>query len=102
FCFFFSSRRRHTRFSRDWSSDVCSSDLCVFYTKAKDGIFSDIAKYFQKNLSDFCQKIPPAPAARSVPVHWMVRVVQEASWLMKWGMMPGFIRMVKMIPVSAP
>src|SRR5690606_40498501 len=27
FCCFFSSRRRHTRFSRDWSSDVCSSDL---------------------------------------------------------------------------
>src|SRR5690606_41047563 len=26
---FFSSRRRHTRFSRDWSSDVCSSDLGV-------------------------------------------------------------------------
>src|SRR5690606_39279136 len=28
-CFFFSSRRRHTRFSRDWSSDVCSSDLDI-------------------------------------------------------------------------
>src|SRR2546429_2790346 len=27
--FFFSSRRRHTRCSRDWSSDVCSSDLFV-------------------------------------------------------------------------
>src|SRR6266511_2075080 len=27
FFVFFSSRRRHTRFSRDWSSDVCSSDL---------------------------------------------------------------------------
>src|SRR5690606_1918912 len=27
YAFFFSSRRRHTRFSRDWSSDVCSSDL---------------------------------------------------------------------------
>src|SRR5258707_273729 len=26
-CFFFSSRRRHTRYWRDWSSDVCSSDL---------------------------------------------------------------------------
>src|SRR5690606_40590792 len=25
----FSSRRRHTRFSRDWSSDVCSSDLSI-------------------------------------------------------------------------
>src|SRR2546429_9081163 len=28
--FFFSSRRRHTRCSRDWSSDVCSSDLKVW------------------------------------------------------------------------
>src|SRR6266536_1976144 len=27
-CFFFSSRRRHTSSTRDWSSDVCSSDLC--------------------------------------------------------------------------
>src|SRR3712207_7493796 len=27
FYFFFSSRRRHTRYWRDWSSDVCSSDL---------------------------------------------------------------------------
>src|SRR3712207_7139302 len=34
--FFFSSRRRHTRYWRDWSSDVCSSDLesgpCLFAT----------------------------------------------------------------------
>src|SRR5256884_3523225 len=29
FFFFFSSRRRHTRCSRDWSSDVCSSDLSL-------------------------------------------------------------------------
>src|SRR5256886_15549074 len=28
-CFFFSSRRRHTRFDCDWSSDVCSSDLAA-------------------------------------------------------------------------
>src|SRR5256886_13028715 len=27
--FFFSSRRRHTRFDCDWSSDVCSSDLLI-------------------------------------------------------------------------
>src|SRR3712207_8729972 len=31
FFFFFSSRRRHTRYWRDWSSDVCSSDLCQFH-----------------------------------------------------------------------
>src|SRR5215217_9740581 len=30
FFFFFSSRRRHTRYWRDWSSDVCSSDLGSF------------------------------------------------------------------------
>src|SRR2546422_7960768 len=29
--FFFSSRRRHTRCSRDWSSDVCSSDLVAVH-----------------------------------------------------------------------
>src|SRR5690606_40921259 len=32
--FLFSSRRRHTRFSRDWSSDVCSSDLRAWRASA--------------------------------------------------------------------
>src|SRR5260370_42623681 len=32
FYFFFSSRRRHTRFKCDWSSDVCSSDLFNLWT----------------------------------------------------------------------
>src|SRR5437660_3062496 len=31
FFFFFSSRRRHTRWPRDWSSDVCSSDLAYIF-----------------------------------------------------------------------
>src|SRR2546430_12385927 len=34
-CFFFSSRRRHTRFDCDWSSDVCSSDLRSYSTPAR-------------------------------------------------------------------
>src|SRR3712207_9166884 len=33
--FFFSSRRRHTRYWRDWSSDVCSSDLGNYYGISK-------------------------------------------------------------------
>src|SRR3989440_5912556 len=42
FFFFFSSRRRHTRSDRDWSSDVCSSDLIFgydldFYTDPRKG-----------------------------------------------------------------
>src|SRR2546430_5793592 len=40
--FFFSSRRRHTRFDCDWSSDVCSSDLLALITDifmpGQDGI----------------------------------------------------------------
>src|SRR5439155_3617475 len=38
FFFFFSSRRRHTRWPRDWSSDVCSSDLL------DDGSTSPVAR----------------------------------------------------------
>src|SRR6266403_4805641 len=37
FFFFFSSRRRHTRSLRDWSSDVCSSDLEAITTLAASG-----------------------------------------------------------------
>src|ERR1035437_9754723 len=35
FFFFFSSRRRHTRYWRDWSSDVCSSDLRYVFASAR-------------------------------------------------------------------
>src|SRR2546429_3511706 len=35
--FFFSSRRRHTRCSRDWSSDVCSSDLELAHSNPLEG-----------------------------------------------------------------
>src|SRR5699024_11457566 len=45
--FFFSSRRRHTRSKRDWSSDVCSSDLGEGFIKKLNGIFA-IALWDQK------------------------------------------------------
>src|SRR5690606_41197186 len=37
--FFFARRRRHTRFSRDWSSDVCSSDLIFHLQLSKMQLF---------------------------------------------------------------
>src|SRR5699024_12088108 len=43
FFFFFSSRRRHTRSKRDWSSDVCSSDLAFIFTKS-DAVI-DLIRY---------------------------------------------------------
>src|SRR5205085_8719848 len=39
--FFFSSRRRHTRFDCDWSSDVCSSDLTGGEVCALDHVYSE-------------------------------------------------------------
>src|SRR5216684_1685112 len=58
--FFFSSRRRHTRCSRDWSSDVCSSDLfrakVQSMTGQSDGDYTprqaayDLKKLRAKNL----------------------------------------------------
>src|SRR2546429_10006742 len=66
--FFFSSRRRHTRCSRDWSSDVCSSDLSFRQVHRKDGAriqfrrvctldgeevpYSDIAKGYELPTGD--------------------------------------------------
>src|SRR5215510_15906442 len=39
--FFFSSRRRHTRWPRDWSSDVCSSDLPWRFAVGADFAFPE-------------------------------------------------------------
>src|SRR6266511_5848034 len=61
FFFFFSSRRRHTRFSRDWSSDVCSSDL------------TDSAGQVQATTSDSATVTVVVPVIRAqataVPLH---------------------------------
>src|SRR3989449_336079 len=51
FFFFFSSRRRHTRCSRDWSSDVCSSDLWkdaknLFFDANGYALISDAARWY--------------------------------------------------------
>src|SRR6266702_7131110 len=45
--FFFSSRRRHTRWPRDWSSDVCSSDLATVILKRGMTSTRDLWKWFQ-------------------------------------------------------
>src|SRR5699024_11539822 len=47
--FFFSSRRRHTRSKRDWSSDVCSSDLKEIFIRVVDpkgNLIADPKKVF--------------------------------------------------------
>src|SRR5690606_40005494 len=50
--FFFSSRRRHTRFSRDWSSDVCSSDLRELLQNAADANATSVDIKFETIPTD--------------------------------------------------
>src|SRR5690625_6068521 len=55
--FFFSSRRRHTRWPRDWSSDVCSSDL---HSIRLNPLFVEAHKPWQhwKDLSGYQSCLP--------------------------------------------
>src|SRR5437660_6404013 len=63
--FFFSSRRRHTRWPRDWSSDVCSSDLR--YVPHKE----EFEKYYQPDLAAlYAQEPPPTPLGFAFGYHW--------------------------------
>src|SRR3712207_9549429 len=54
FFFFFSSRRRHTRYWRDWSSDVCSSDLSedVRRRQRRYGDFSRMNRTWNQSRSE--------------------------------------------------
>src|SRR6266849_9568110 len=58
--FFFSSRRRHTRSTRDWSSDVCSSDL----TKQAALVAANMGRRFQ-------WEIPGPPEIAMAPMMGM-------------------------------
>src|SRR5207253_7074766 len=68
-CFFFSSRRRHTRWPRDWSSDVCSSDLDQF------------EEYFHYHASatDSDVELARALSDQDGPAHFLIAVRED--WL---------------------
>src|SRR2546429_4038278 len=82
FFFFFSSRRRHTRCSRDWSSDVCSSDLTTRFRAAAAGAgIANWQSYYGENQIDQWM-IPffgasvyedPSVYARSSPINYIDR-----------------------------
>src|SRR5256885_8477894 len=59
-CFFFSSRRRHTRLQGDWSSDVCSSDLTTHHI-AFDGWSVGIFLHELKALYEAFSAGRPSP-----------------------------------------
>src|SRR2546422_6294197 len=81
--FFFSSRRRHTRCSRDWSSDVCSSDLlgmqCAVIEFARN-----VAGLRDANSSEF---VPDGPTS-VIDLMSDQRKVEEKGGTMRLGAYP--------------
>src|SRR5699024_12030794 len=55
--FFFSSRRRHTRSKRDWSSDVCSSDLHELQSGWRMNLIQSSCLRWKRYLSSCTQKL---------------------------------------------
>src|SRR6266542_5574485 len=98
FLFFFSSRRRHTRCYRDWSSDVCSSDLGRPYDAA---YMLDIVHHIPADtvrpLLDQVAKVLPAggrllikdvdtrPAWKRRFTHALDRLMDPRSPVRYWG-----------------
>src|SRR5437870_7559270 len=66
FFFFFSSRRRHTRWPRDWSSDVCSSDLTASSSSTRRIVALALAAGATPgaDLSSFAGSIPSTRGKR--------------------------------------
>src|SRR2546430_15967218 len=76
--FFFSSRRRHTRFDCDWSSDVCSSDLIGVYlimVNDPDILFNDgFYPLLHVVMPEGCLLNPRYPAALGCRTHGLTRL----------------------------
>src|ERR1017187_5126665 len=83
-CFFFSSRRRHTRYIGDWSSDVCSSDLSNWKVATQLYPTSDPFTFTAPNLqywtdsptefSDFVMSTFSVPNANGHPANFRLAV----------------------------
>src|SRR5690606_14126956 len=86
-------RRRHTRFSRDWSSDVCSSDLAAFV----DGL-APAAAHPQVHRSFDAHVTAHSPALQVPLADRHTAAAVEAVRRVDQVPQPGELRMVQIIP----
>src|SRR5438445_6303201 len=91
-CFFFSSRRRHTRYWRDWSSDVCSSDLGTMTVRAWTGLHQKLGSCLSRG--QLAQR-PVLPIVRGTVLQVVVdhlpdgRKPPKDLWLWHAGPVPA-------------
>src|SRR5690606_40069995 len=77
--------RRHTRFSRDWSSDVCSSDLFIPITVWR-GAAESCAKYLSKGrLVAVVGRIQTGSYEKDGQRHYTTEVVADEVRFLEWG-----------------
>src|SRR5260370_37139110 len=80
--FFFSSRRRHTRFKCDWSSDVCSSDLAD-QNRRGIGRACRLSRFERLPAHRECPMSRPKIAALIIFDGWGLREAREANAILK-------------------
>src|SRR5690606_40921543 len=87
--FFFSSRRRHTRFSRDWSSDVCSSDLPApkVHHRIRVGGFEDVLVLPRDLLIEINQHLRRAIRLRVIAEQPLTQRSEERRVGKEWSPM---------------
>src|SRR5690606_15262158 len=68
-------RRRHTRFSRDWSSDVCSSDLYVKEYKLPE--YDALVLTSEKETSDYFEEVVKTISHYKTTANWIMGPVQS-------------------------
>src|SRR3712207_3418702 len=90
-CVFFSSRRRHTRYWRDWSSDVCSSDLLGEFKEILQDSEADYTKLKKKmaNKEELLKKASVSYIEKlEVEVKEIEKEIKKKEDLMKWSSTP--------------
>src|SRR5437762_10453558 len=80
--FFFSSRRRHTRYIGDWSSDVCSSDLKVSRYAWGDDYHEVMGSKLRSLLAWITEKIPQVEGKACVDIQPMM----DKAWAARAGL----------------
>src|SRR5207253_5341737 len=81
--FFFSSRRRHTRWPRDWSSDVCTSDLALAVAAALPDVEIVSLDSMQVYRGMDIGTAKPSPVEQAAVRHHLVDVADPAE---EWSM----------------
>src|SRR2546429_3298616 len=87
--FFFSSRRRHTRCSRDWSSDVCSSDLGLTREAIERALLTHGTRVLEKELG----LVPRVFRLVCIPSDVHFRLGEAEGWGRKpfWTHFDGYL-----------